>query len=246
MRSRVTVIALGLFLSLMLVACSKKQDQTADNTANPAQSTSTSTQPAQTQPAPAQPAPAAPAPPPPIVVPAGTTVTVRLAQSVGSKISQAGQSFSGTVADPVVVGGRTAIPAGAKVSGIVVDAKPLGRFAGGASLSLRLNSVDIHGNDVPIKTSSVTQVDERQRQAHGCACWRRCRCRRTDWRIGWRRQRRWHWRARRRRRGYGWRGVHWQQRHRSSGRVCAYLYPVAAPGSSAAMIFNCLLREPLR
>ena len=160
MRSRVTVIALGLFLSLMLVACSKKQDQTADNTANPAQSTSTSTQPAQTQPAPAQPAPAAPAPPPPIVVPAGTTVTVRLAQSVGSKISQAGQSFSGTVADPVVVGGRTAIPAGAKVSGIVVDAKPLGRFAGGASLSLRLNSVDIHGNDVPIKTSSVTQVEK--------------------------------------------------------------------------------------
>ena len=85
---------------------------------------------------------------------------MRLAQSVGSKISQAGQSFSGTVADPVVVGGRTAIPAGAKVSGIVVDAKPLGRFAGGASLSLRLNSVDIHGNDVPIKTSSVTQVEK--------------------------------------------------------------------------------------
>jgi hypothetical protein len=163
MRSRATVLTLGLFLSLVLSACSKKTDQTADNSAaNPAQSSSTAApaQPAQTQPAPAPPAPAAPAPPPPIVVPSGTAVTVRLAQSVGSKISQAGQSFSGTVADSVAVGGRTAIPAGAKVSGTVVDAKPLGRFAGGASLSLRLNSVDINGMGVPITTSSVTQVEK--------------------------------------------------------------------------------------
>lgn len=161
MRSRVTVIGFGLFLSLILFACSKKTDQAADNSAaNPAQSAATPSQPAQAQPAPAQPAPAAPAPPPPIVVPAGTAITMRLAQSVGSKISQAGQSFSGTVAHPVVVGGATAIPAGAKVSGTVIDAKPLGRFAGGASLSLRLNSVDIQGADVPIKTSSVTQVEK--------------------------------------------------------------------------------------
>ena len=60
----------------------------------------------------------------------------------------------------MAVGGRTAIPAGAKVSGTVVDAKPLGRFAGGASLSLRLNSVDINGMGVPITTSSVTQVEK--------------------------------------------------------------------------------------
>ncbi len=140
MRSRTLLMTLGLFLSLIFSACSKKQDQSANNNAaNPAQSTSTAApaQPAQTQPAPAAPQP--------IVVPAGTTVTVRLAQSVGSKISQAGQGFSGTVTDPVVVGGTTAIPAGAKVSGTVLDAKPLGRFAGGASLSLRLTSVNIHG-----------------------------------------------------------------------------------------------------
>ena len=102
MRSRrATLIFLGLLLSLILAACSKKTEQSADNAA-----------PAQTQPTPAQPAPAAPAPPPPIVVPSGTALTVRLAQSVGSKISQAGQSFSGSVADAVVIGGSTAIPAG--------------------------------------------------------------------------------------------------------------------------------------
>jgi len=150
MRSRrATLIFLGLLLSLILAACSKKTEQSADNAA-----------PAQTQPTPAQPAPAAPAPLPPIVVPSGTALTVRLAQSVGSKISQAGQSFSGSVADAVVIGGSTAIPAGAKVSGTVVDAKPLGRFAGGASLTLRLNSVDIHGTAQAIKTSAVAQTEK--------------------------------------------------------------------------------------
>ncbi len=159
MRSRrATLIFLGLFLSLMLLACSKKTDQSADNSATNPQSTSA--QPAQNQPTPAQPAPAAPAPPPPIVVPTGTALTVRLAQSVGSKISQAGESFSGSVAHAVVVGGSTAIPAGAKVSGTVVDAKPLGRFAGGASLTLRLNSVDINGTAQAIKTSAVAQTEK--------------------------------------------------------------------------------------
>jgi len=155
MRSRAMVVTFGLFLFLILSACSKKTDQSADNSA--ANQSTSSAAPA---PAAAQPAPAAPAPPQPIVVPSGTSVTVRLAQSVGSKISQTGQSFSGTVTDPVSVGGTTAIPAGAKVSGAVTDAKPLGRFAGGASLSLRLTSVTIHGTDQPIKTSSVTQSEK--------------------------------------------------------------------------------------
>jgi hypothetical protein len=152
MRSRLAVLTLGLFLSFVL-ACSKKPDQTTDtSTTNPA--------PAATAPAPT-PAPMAAEPKPqPIIVPAGTTLTVRLSQAVGSKISQAGQSFSGTVADAVVIGGRTAIPAGATVTGTVVDAKPLGRFAGGASLSLKLSSINLHGSERAIETSAVTQIEK--------------------------------------------------------------------------------------
>jgi hypothetical protein len=85
-------------------------------------------------------------------------VTVRLAQAVGSKLSQAGQSFSGTVASAIVIDGRTAIPAGATASGTVVDAKPLGRFAGGASLSLQLTSINLRGTDRAIQTSVVSQT----------------------------------------------------------------------------------------
>jgi hypothetical protein len=160
MRSRLAVLTLGLYLSFVLLACSKKPDQPTDtSTTNPGPAT---TAPAETQPTPAPP----PAPPPapkveprrPIVVPAGTTVTVRLSQAVGSKISQAGQTFSGSVANSIHVGGKAAIPAGTAVSGTVVDAKPLGRFAGGASLTLQLNSITINGTDRAIQTSSVTQA----------------------------------------------------------------------------------------
>ena len=90
-----------------------------------------------------------PEPAKPLVVPAGTVLTVRLGQTVGSKISSAGQTFTATLASPVVVDGKTAIPSGATASGTVVDAKPLGRFKGGASLQLRLTSITIGGASSP-------------------------------------------------------------------------------------------------
>ena len=94
----------------------------------------------------------------PMEVPAGTPLTVRLSQAVGSKISQPGQSFSATLANAVEVGGQVAIPAGTKVSGTVVDAQPLGHFAGGARLQLQLTSVSVNGTDQPIQTASIVRV----------------------------------------------------------------------------------------
>ena len=158
MRSRLVVLTLGVYLSLALLACSKKTDQSTDTTQPP--DSASQTQPAQA-PMAAQPK-AEPKPKPvvkaePIVVPAGTALTVRLGQAVGSKISQAGQSFSGTLANSIVVGGKTAIPSGTAVSGTVTDAKPLGRFAGGASLSLKLDSINLNGSDRAIQTAAITQ-----------------------------------------------------------------------------------------
>jgi hypothetical protein len=157
MRSRLAVLTLGLYLSCAFLACSKKPDQSTDTTQPPDSS-------AQTQPAQAPPMQAQPKAEPkrvkaePIIVPAGTALTVRLGQAVGSKISQAGQSFSGTLANSVVIDGKTAIPAGAAATGTVTDAKPLGRFAGGASLTLQLTSINLNGTDRAIQTSAVSQT----------------------------------------------------------------------------------------
>lgn len=98
----------------------------------------------------------APPAPQPIIVPAGTTLTVRLAEAVGSKISSPGQSFRATLSRDVIVDGNPVIPAGSMARGTVVDAKPLGRFKGGAILELRLTSITVNGASQRIETSALT------------------------------------------------------------------------------------------
>jgi len=117
----------------------------------------------------AAPAPAAqamaPPPPPvekpkpqPIVVPAGTTLTVRVGQALSSKTSQSGQTFLATLAQPVSVGGRTAIPAGSTVSGTVVTAKSKGKIKGEGELTLALTSVTVKGQTYNIQTGVLDQT----------------------------------------------------------------------------------------
>ena len=185
--TRIRSLTFPLVLTAILFAggCNKKSDSAA-NTAQsaadqstpqsdqsvpppPPASTAQSTQPqAAPAPAPVAPAPApttqaaapAPAPPPPLVIPAGTHIRVSLGQELGSKISQSGQSFNATVADPIVVGGVTVVRAGAPASGTVVDAKSLGRFKGQAELAIRLDSIRAEGGTYPIATSTVERVEK--------------------------------------------------------------------------------------
>jgi hypothetical protein len=93
-------------------------------------------------------------------VPADTEITVVLDQTLGSKTSTSGQTFTATVESPVEVDGKVAIPKGARASGIVKDAKPAGRFKGGAGLSLGLRSIEINGKDHAIETSEATMASK--------------------------------------------------------------------------------------
>ena len=160
MRSRAIAITIALYLSFALLACSKQPSETpsspdATTPGGAAQNEQTGPQNEKTA---AQRAERAKPEAKPLVVPTGAVITVRLGQSVGSKISQPGETFTATVATPVEIGGRTAIPAGASASGTVVDAKPLGRFKGGAVLEVRLDSININGTDHPVQTSPVVRA----------------------------------------------------------------------------------------
>src|SRR5947199_1317370 len=48
-----------------------------------------------------------------ITIPSGKVLTIRLSDAVGSKISQPGQSFGGSLARAVELNGETVVPAGA-------------------------------------------------------------------------------------------------------------------------------------
>ena len=88
------------------------------------------------------------------VVPAGTSIVVSLGSAIGSKVSQPGQTFTGSVAKDILVNNEVVIPKGSNVSGTVTDAKPLGRFAGGAVLQVRLDSINLNGYDMNVQAAS--------------------------------------------------------------------------------------------
>jgi hypothetical protein len=96
---------------------------------------------------------AAPAPPPPprqYTVPAGTPVVVRIEQTVSAKKNNVGDSFSGVLAQSVLVHGVTVIRSGAPVTGVVTAAKGQGRFKGAGDLAIAIKRV----GDYEVSTTS--------------------------------------------------------------------------------------------
>ncbi len=107
-------------------------------------------------PPPPPPAPVQKPAPKPIVVPAGTTLIVKVEQALGSKTSQTGQAFSGALARQVGVGERVAaIPSGAKVAGTVVNAKAKGKIKGEGVLTLTLTRITVRGKTYSIHTEDL-------------------------------------------------------------------------------------------
>ena len=165
---------LSLALPLLALAatfsfgCNKSANQPA--TSSTPDASSSAATPARSSPAaggsaaaPAQQAAATPAPPPPpppkpLIVPAETVISVTIDQPVGSKISTPGSAFAATVAAPVSIDGRLAIPKGAHASGVVKDAKPAGRFKGGAVLSLTLTNISVKNETYEIQTTAPSET----------------------------------------------------------------------------------------
>lgn len=153
MRSRLLLFSACLYLAFAVTGCNKPPaDNSADTAAN---ETQTSTEKGSTkEPREHKEHARREAKPQPLVVPSGTEITISLGSTIGSKVSKPGDTFTGSVARDVVVGNAVAIPQGASVSGTVTDAKPLGRFKGGAVLQVRLDSVRVNGADVPVQAAA--------------------------------------------------------------------------------------------
>lgn len=182
MRPKIYALVLSALLVLAIAGCSKKeqtaQTPPADQSGQTAQTAPAGAPPAGTAAQPnsmqsptsnAAPAPAPmpeqaqqeappPPPPPPLVVPAGTSLTVRLGSTLDTKTAEAGQPFNGVLARSVTVEGEVAIPSGAGVSGTVVESKSPGKFKGEGLLSITLNSINVGGAPREIATSTYTQT----------------------------------------------------------------------------------------
>jgi len=80
----------------------------------------------------------------------GALVRIRINQTLDSAHAKPGQHFDGIVVNDVAADGAVAIPRGAAVQGVVVDAKASGALAGRGELSLQLTQVTLAGKNYPI------------------------------------------------------------------------------------------------
>jgi hypothetical protein len=100
-------------------------------------------------------APSAAPAPKAVMVPAGTTINVRLTQGIDVDASQAGQTFKAIVDDPVMVNGSTVIPRGASAVVQAVSVQQSGKMKGSDKISLKLNAIGFGGMMHEVVTSYV-------------------------------------------------------------------------------------------
>jgi len=105
-----------------------------------------------------------PAPPPPANIPPqltiapGTFLTVRVNQLLSSDHNQAGDAFSASLVNPIVVNGIVVADRGQTIQGRVSDAQKAGRVSGTSRLGVELTDLSlIDGDQVPLRTSLVNR-----------------------------------------------------------------------------------------
>lgn len=82
-----------------------------------------------------------------VSVPAGTPLRVKLETSLSTFSSKTGDPFSGKVMDPVVIRGKTVIPAGATVEGRVTRVREPRRIAGKPTIGLFPETLVLPGGE---------------------------------------------------------------------------------------------------
>ena len=142
-RFKMACMVSAFTLLLLLAGCS----QTAQPSATTDSKTVAETAPAKVE-----------APPPePVTIAAGTPIKIRTETTLSTKSAKTGDTFTATLAEPIVIDGHTIATRGARVAGRVADSDPGGRVKGVASISVRLTQLGVVGGDVAIKTGTVAR-----------------------------------------------------------------------------------------
>src|SRR5882724_11091567 len=123
----------------------------------PDSSTMSSAAPA-TTPEPAVTTPPPPPPPQKVTIPSGTTLAVRLVDTLDSETATAGQTFHATLDSPLSVDGDVVIPSGYDVEGHVVDVQSAGKFAGKSLLKLQLDRISVGTKYYNIQTDEYSRT----------------------------------------------------------------------------------------
>ena len=176
-----TLVALGLGV-LLVGGCREHEPPAgADQSATPDQNSTAVNPPQQSTPAPTpevapppaqqqakaethtapKPEPRAEAPrtSPPVTLAVGTTFSASLQTPIATNKNQVGDAVTLQTTDPVVVAGKTVVPAGSVIHGEVTHVRDAGRIKGAAELTLRFTELELpNGKTYPIEADPYRQV----------------------------------------------------------------------------------------
>ncbi len=144
--SRGAYLALCVFMSALL-ACSKGPGEPLQKAEQPPSGGEKQSAPAETDSTPA---------PYYAFVPPHTRIAVRLNEALSTGKNKAGDTFTASLDESVVVDGKDIVPRGSPVTGKVVSAKASGRVKGLARIALTLTRIQIRGVDYPIHTAKLS------------------------------------------------------------------------------------------
>jgi hypothetical protein len=92
-----------------------------------------------------------------MIIPVGTSITVRMIDSVNSQQTRLGETFRASVDEPVLVDGQVAIPRGADAVVKLVEDQQSGKIEGRTVLTLVLQQVLANGRMVDLTSGDVSQ-----------------------------------------------------------------------------------------
>jgi hypothetical protein len=107
--------------------------------------------------------PQPPPPPPPephkVTIPVGTLLNARLVEALSSERNHAGDTFTATLDQPLVIDGFVIAERGSRLHGKVVDVKESGRVKGVAQMGIALTTLrTADGQNVTISTDTFTKA----------------------------------------------------------------------------------------
>lgn len=93
-------------------------------------------------------------------IPSGSTLTIRMIDSIDSEENQVGETFTASLARPLTVEGIQVAPEGADVRGRIARVAEAGRVRGSAELRLELTQIVINGVPYALTTAEYAEVAE--------------------------------------------------------------------------------------
>lgn len=92
-----------------------------------------------------------------VTIPEGTSLSIRLVDSIDSNRSKAGDSFGATLESPLMADGQVIVPKDAEIEGRIEELKSAGHFAGKSEIVLVLTKLSFSGKSYEIQTDQYAQ-----------------------------------------------------------------------------------------